>query len=398
MADRPSEEEPTSIPARRPWTESTLTKALESEHGTEVAGAAKALLTWAHSRGLSLVFGSGPQLGGVFVDHHDAAGTRHRLFSIWTTGKLNVEFGHLRLSPPFDSRDARLTLLVELNTIPGVALDTARPDTYRPMSLAALADADARQRFTEIVSKVVEDLKARRTRYWAWRHWPDFRAFVFAELHAGRLRQGWGSEPDQDLTVIEHRVREGEPLSEAQQDTWRGNRPLLGREPTDVHVGDLIFLPRLPDHGSFVLARVTGAYRYEIADLPGGVRDLGHILPADLVAGPLPMETPPMSQSLRGVMGNRTRMWSLDRFGEELETLAGLRDGLSGADLAEESYRIARALDPRRQGVHYDAIKTELLREGTRIAGAHSSVSLAGALREQPDLFEELSDGVWRWR
>ena len=77
------------------------------------------------------------------------------------------------------------------------------------------------------------------TRYWAMR--TDTRhntEYLWRELTAGRLRQGWGYRPDQNLNVISRLRLEGGRLNDHQKVTWRGNRRLLPTERDAVRLGD----------------------------------------------------------------------------------------------------------------------------------------------------------------
>ena len=68
-------------------------------------------------------------------------------------------------------------------------------------------------------------------------HWWGIRTdtehntpYIWHELRLGRLRQGWGRRPDEDLEVIADRLAAGLTLDVGQRQTWRGNRRLLPTE------------------------------------------------------------------------------------------------------------------------------------------------------------------------
>ena len=125
------------------------------------------------------------------------------------------------------------------------------------------------------------------TRYWAMRTDPARRAFIWAELLDGRLRQGWGYREDQDLELLARIRRAGGALDAGQQATWRGNRLLLPTEPGAVSTGDLIVLANMPRHGAWSIARVTGGYRYQISSQRNATDhaqlDYGHIREVSLL-------------------------------------------------------------------------------------------------------------------
>jgi hypothetical protein len=163
------------------------------------------------------------------------------------------------------------------------------------------------------------------TRYWAMRtdtrHNTDW---LWRELSAGRLRQGWGYRDDQDLHVIARIRASGGRLSDHQRVTWRGNRRLVPTERDAVRSGDMIVLPHLPSYGLWTIVRVTGDYRYSIDDgrNSGGHPDFGHVLPVVILTHPIPWRDPAVPDNFKYAMRNQIRMWTLDPYGDDVEQLA----------------------------------------------------------------------------
>lgn len=163
-------------------------------------------------------------------------------------------------------------------------------------------------------------------RYWALRTDQARRDFIWAELQAGRLRQGWGYRDDLDLEHLAQLRRNGVKLPKYQQDAWRGNRRLLPTEPDGMQVGDLVVFLNMPRPGLWSIARVTGGYRYEISDQPNAVngdRDYGHIREVELLTDERGID-PRMegaSEGFRRSMRPISRMWRIDDHGEEIERL-----------------------------------------------------------------------------
>ncbi len=148
--------------------------------------------------------------------------------------------------------------------------------------------------------------------------------YIWRELQGGRLRQGWGRRPEEDLHVISSLRAAGKRLDEDQRQTWRGNRRLLPTEHDAVSPGDLIVAPHLPRYGFWTIARVTGSYRYSIDDGRNrlGKPDFGHILPVEIVSDPIPWHDPSIPEELRRRMRNPQRMWSLDPVAEDVRSVA----------------------------------------------------------------------------
>lgn len=163
------------------------------------------------------------------------------------------------------------------------------------------------------------------TRYWAIRTDQSRRAFIWSEVQAGRLRQGWGYRPDMDLETLAGIRRLGGRLEKHQQDAWRGNRRLLPSQPDSMQVGDIAILLHLPRYGVWSIARVTGGYRYEISMQGNAVDDTpdyGHIRDVELMTDHRGIDPGRgVSEALRRSMRPQSRMWSLDRHGDEIERL-----------------------------------------------------------------------------
>ena len=142
----------------------------------------------------------------------------------------------------------------------------------------------------------------------------DVRDFILTELAAGRLRQGWGWDDCQDLRLIQRRRREGESLSEWERDAWRNHR-LLDTEPDGLKVGDIVLLPNLPAQGRWLLARVTGPYRFEY---PPQRHEYAHVVPVEVVRdrhgepAVIEADNKHVHARLRASMRNMSRSWALD--------------------------------------------------------------------------------------
>lgn len=173
--------------------------------------------------------------------------------------------------------------------------------------------------YTWIAQPATHSVAARGTRYWAMRTDPNKRTELWAEILAGRLRQGWGWDPDMDLQVIAEAVAAGEELTDWQQQAWK-NRKMLTTQADGIHVGDIVLVPHMPAHRRFSLVRVTGPYEFDGGQAFG---DYGHILPVQLLTGDegIGYTDPLVPLKLQTSLGNRPRLWNLDAFGEPLENL-----------------------------------------------------------------------------
>lgn len=156
--------------------------------------------------------------------------------------------------------------------------------------------------------------------YWAMRTSPWERPYIWAEARRGRLRQGWGWAPEQNLEVIALAVRAGRPLSDEQQMAWPSRR-LMSSEPDGMRPGDLILVPNIPEWGLVCLFRLVDSYRYA-PDAPRQFEDcFGHILPVELVAGPISRYDSTVSDALQSSMRNPGRLWNIAPYGGDVERL-----------------------------------------------------------------------------
>lgn len=223
------------------------------------------------------------------------------------------------------------------------------------------------------------------------------RDFVADELRQGRLRQGWGWEPSQDLRKLKSRIEAGESLPDWEQAAWR-NRGLL-----ELVAGDLIVMPNVPWYGVWSIAEVAGEpYAYEI---PAAIGDLGHIVPVRPLLeteGSLAVVNPRnalVDARLRGTMRAMRRMWRIDWAGEAVNTL--VKAIRAGVDLGEETEpgqihaafldnvrrgamsEVARQLDRFYRGAEFEALLVHLLGE---IYGRDAIEHVAGPTEAGVDL------------
>jgi hypothetical protein len=160
----------------------------------------------------------------------------------------------------------------------------------------------------------------RGRRYWAMRTDPNARDRLWPEIQAGRLRQGWGWDPEMDLELIADLVAVGKPLTEWQQQAWANRRMLTSRDDA-IHVGDVVLVPHMPEPRRFSLVRVTGAYSFDGGEMFG---DYGHILPIQLITDlrGVGHADGRVAVKLQTALGNRVRLWNLDGFADSIARLA----------------------------------------------------------------------------
>ena len=106
--------------------------------------------------------------------------------------------------------------------------------------------------------------------------------FVRGELEKGRLRQGWS--PTGTSLHADGKERVKKEWMEACEKVWKdewgpspdSRRHAILRRMLDIKEGDLIFIPKAPEHGYFTIAEASGGYQFE---MPPDKEDFGHIIP-----------------------------------------------------------------------------------------------------------------------
>lgn len=123
---------------RRQWDEQSLFAELLARRGPEETRAARDLYDWTLGRGWRPTFGTGKQ-DGSYIPVISGDGWQHYPIALYSYGRVELQFQHLKARPPFDDENARLELLRRVNEIPGVSFPseviTRRPSI--PLTLLA---------------------------------------------------------------------------------------------------------------------------------------------------------------------------------------------------------------------------------------------------------------------
>jgi hypothetical protein len=108
--------------SRRQWDERSLFAELLEKRGQEETRVARELYDWIGARGWRSTFGTGKQ-DGSWIPVVSRNGQGHYPIALYTYGRIEVQFQHLKARPPFDDEQTRLELLRLINEIPGVSFD-----------------------------------------------------------------------------------------------------------------------------------------------------------------------------------------------------------------------------------------------------------------------------------
>lgn len=142
--------------------------------------------------------------------------------------------------------------------------------------------------------------------YWCYRINKDLRDFFKRELVEGRLRQGWGWDPLQNLRDI--KIDEGA----------RRNLAMYN----NVKKGDILLIPHLTEWNEVAIIEATSdwntGYRFEISETYG---DYGHIFPAKLTGKSFKRNNQFVTGNLRATLKNPSRFWNINHYAKDVEKL-----------------------------------------------------------------------------
>ena len=166
--------------------------------------------------------------------------------------------------------------------------------------------------------------------YWAMRtsrDTPEHREFLRQELSEGRLRQGWGGYPEQDLRYIEEAWGEGRSLTKEQADASRHWRMGDGPAGNYMNDGDVVLVPNMPHDGLFTLVRIRGPYEF---DINGEHGDFGHLRAVEVLTPEgVANEHQLVDAGLRRSLRCRGRLWRISDYAECLERIIGFDEDLT---------------------------------------------------------------------
>jgi hypothetical protein len=90
----------------------------------------------------------------------DDRGTTYWLISVWTSGRLVVQFQMMQTKPPFTAEAKRLELLHRLNTVPGVKIPSDGITRRPRIPLSVLKDEAVLGQFLAALDWVIQEVRA----------------------------------------------------------------------------------------------------------------------------------------------------------------------------------------------------------------------------------------------
>lgn len=148
-----------SGPAERQWNEASFFEDLRQRRGDKEAEVARTILAWAKKSVPHIWWGKGSK-DGSFFPMLDYKGETNWMVSVWSYGRVEIQFQWMRNPQPFGDEAKRRDLLNRLNKIPGVEIP-ADAITRRPsIPLAAFTNPAALQEFLSVLEWYISEVKA----------------------------------------------------------------------------------------------------------------------------------------------------------------------------------------------------------------------------------------------
>ena len=152
-------------------------------------------------------------------------------------------------------------------------------------------------------------MAADTNRYWGYRIDTDQIEYFREELEGGRLRQGWGFHPGQDL----RKWATTEFVAQGAHKNWRIFE--------QVKKGHILLVPRLPRWERVAIVEATEdfdvGYTFKIDPFQ---EDYGHRFPAKII-GSFTRSSRVVSGDIRTTLRCRGRFWSLDVYREDIRKI-----------------------------------------------------------------------------
>jgi hypothetical protein len=140
------------------WDEVSFLEALEVRKGEAVTETARSILAWAKKSVLRIWWGKGSKDGSFYpvLDHE---GEGHLIVSIWTYGKVEIQFQYMLKRKPFDEQKKRIELLTRLNQISGIEISEDAITRRPSFPLDVLAKNGSLVQFLSVLDWYVAEVK-----------------------------------------------------------------------------------------------------------------------------------------------------------------------------------------------------------------------------------------------
>lgn len=139
----------------REWNELLFFEDLNARTGSEDCTAARSIMDWAREKNLGSLWGKGRTYGTYYplLDHK---GKSHRIFAMYTSGKIEFGFGSFPLEPEEERRE----LMSRLQSIKDVSFPPEAISTWASFPLSALRTDAGLHSFFDTVDWAIKKIKA----------------------------------------------------------------------------------------------------------------------------------------------------------------------------------------------------------------------------------------------
>jgi hypothetical protein len=142
----------------RKWDEEQFFEEIALQHSNCVEPARK-ILEWAkNNRKISRMYWGEGGSSGSFVPINETNGIIHKLFAVYTYGKIEIYFQFYREKPPFNSVEKRKQLLDKLNHIEGVRIPQDAIERRPNIPLEVFNRAGAMTELIEVLDWVLDEI------------------------------------------------------------------------------------------------------------------------------------------------------------------------------------------------------------------------------------------------
>jgi len=143
---------------RRQWDrESFLAEVRSKENGEQLAALSLLLMEWAEQHMDRMTWGRGLK-DGSFIPIIDAHDTWYSLFAVYTSNRVELQFGYLRGKPNFGD-EKLVEFLDKLNAIPGITLPKDRVFLFPTLNLLTLQDEAVREAVLDVMEWAVAEIR-----------------------------------------------------------------------------------------------------------------------------------------------------------------------------------------------------------------------------------------------
>ncbi len=142
----------------RQWDEPTFFADLTRRTSEVEAQVARRILDWAKGQDCCIWWGKGAQAGSFFpmIEKGDES---FWTISVWTYGRVEIQFQQMKTRPPFDNPAKRHELLDKLNALPGISLPPDAIEKRSNLKLRWMAEEGRVERFLEVLGWVVGEIR-----------------------------------------------------------------------------------------------------------------------------------------------------------------------------------------------------------------------------------------------